>query len=153
MQWTDCPLIEQIPGKLSGAPVLRGTRVRPQDILANAAMGSEWIAEALGLPIEHVRLVLIFHRAHIDQLPLEYISLDRVAALGADQIDWSDCELIDCHIGEPVIRNTPVRPIDLIAHAAEGVDDLACSYDLPADTVRSVLAYYHTRKRQLAPAV
>ncbi len=54
MNWTDCPIIEQIPGKMSGAPVVRGTRMRPQDIVGNAEMGAAWIADAHGMRVEDV---------------------------------------------------------------------------------------------------
>ncbi len=153
MNWTDCAVIEQIPGKMSGAPVLRHSRVRPQDILANVEQGPEWIAEAHCLPVNDVRQVLEFYNAHSDDLPLEYFPPEQVAELGLDGIDWSTCPIIDDRAGDPVIRGTPVRPIDLIANAAEGDANLASSYSLPIDNVRSVLSYYRQHKRQLAPAV
>ena len=68
MDWTDCPVIEVIPGKLSGAPVLRRSRVRPQDLLNNLDQGPEWMADAFGLPIEDVRQVLSFHHQHQAEL-------------------------------------------------------------------------------------
>jgi uncharacterized protein (DUF433 family) len=46
MDWLECPLIEQLQGKMSGAPVLRHTRMRSQDIISNEEMGAEWIAKA-----------------------------------------------------------------------------------------------------------
>jgi uncharacterized protein (DUF433 family) len=39
--WADCPIIEQVPGKMSGAPVLRHSRMRPQGIISNREMGAE----------------------------------------------------------------------------------------------------------------
>jgi uncharacterized protein (DUF433 family) len=77
MTWTDCPIIEQIAGRMSGAPVLRYTRMRPQDIISNAEMGAEWIADAHGLPLADVQQVLEFYDAHYDELPAEYISPER----------------------------------------------------------------------------
>ena len=35
MTWTDCLLVESVPGKYSGAPVLVGTRVPPEAIIEN----------------------------------------------------------------------------------------------------------------------
>jgi uncharacterized protein (DUF433 family) len=35
------PIIEQVPGKMSGAPVLRHSRMRPQGIISNREMGAE----------------------------------------------------------------------------------------------------------------
>ena len=155
MNWTDCPIIEQIPGKMSGAPVLRHSRVRPDDIIVNAEMGVDWIADAFGISAADVRTVLAFKQQHWDELPLEFISPARVAALGADGIDWGGCPEVDVNADEPVLRNTPVRPIDLIVQMVEGhsVDDLAAAFDFAPGTVRCVLNYYKQHKRHLAPAV
>jgi len=36
IDWTECDLIEIVPGKMSGAPVPRGTRVRAEDLLVKS---------------------------------------------------------------------------------------------------------------------
>ena len=64
VDWTDCPLIERVPGKLSGAPVIRYSRVRPDDLLANREEGEEWLADAHRLPLDAVRQVLAFYDQH-----------------------------------------------------------------------------------------
>ena len=157
MDWTDCPIIEQTPGKMSGAPVLRQSRMRPQDVLANAELGAEWIAAAHNLPVNDVREVLAFYEAHSDELPLEYIPAEEITQLGVNEIDWTGCSLVERTqerlSGAPVIRHTPVRVVDLLANRAAGVDEMAYSYGLPSETVRSVLRYYDEHKRHLAPAV
>ena len=145
MDWTDCAVIEVVPGRMSGAPVVRRSRVRPEDVVANAAQGAEWIAAAHGLALEDVRAVLAFHVRHGDALPLEYISPERVAALGAG-IDWSGCAGVEDRGSGSVISGTPVRPIDLVANRGEGEAGLAWSYGLPVGAVRSVLAYYERRR-------
>ena len=68
MDWTDCPVIEVAPGRMSGAPVLRRSRVRPDDLLANRDKGAEWLAVAHGLPLDDVRAVLAFHERHKGRL-------------------------------------------------------------------------------------
>ena len=68
MDWTDCPAIEQVPDRLSGAPVLKGSRVRPSDLLLNIDEGAEWLAEAHQLPLEQVKAVLAFYELHQGQL-------------------------------------------------------------------------------------
>jgi uncharacterized protein (DUF433 family) len=35
MDWKDCPLVEIIPGKVSGAPLLKGTRLPADTVLEN----------------------------------------------------------------------------------------------------------------------
>jgi uncharacterized protein (DUF433 family) len=157
VDWTDCPIIEQISGKMSGAPVLRHSRVRPQDILADAELGAEWIAEAHSLPVDDVRQVLAFYAVRSDELPLEYIPPEEIAELGVNEIDWTGCSLIERTqerlSGAPVIRHTPVRAVDRLANREAGVDALASSYGLPTETVWSVLRYYDEQTRHFAPAV
>ncbi len=81
MEWTECPVIEVVPGRMSGAPVLRNTRVRPQDLLANIDEGPEWLAEAHGLNLADVRAMLAFYERHWSELPEEYISPERAAVM------------------------------------------------------------------------
>jgi uncharacterized protein (DUF433 family) len=38
--WSDCPLVERIPGKLGGQPVIKGTRLRAETIVSNYEAGS-----------------------------------------------------------------------------------------------------------------
>jgi len=33
IDWTACELIEQIPSKVSGRPIVRGTRIMPEGIV------------------------------------------------------------------------------------------------------------------------
>jgi uncharacterized protein (DUF433 family) len=39
IDWTQCELIEQIPGKVSGRPIVRGTRIMPEGIVNSYDMG------------------------------------------------------------------------------------------------------------------
>ncbi len=59
MDWSECPLVERVPGKVSGAPVIVHSRVRPHDLIANRAEGLEWLAD--DLPLETVKAVLAFY--------------------------------------------------------------------------------------------
>ena len=68
MDWTDCPVIEVVPGRMSGAPVLRRSRVRPEDLISNIDEGAEWMADAHDLPLDDVKAVLAFYNLHIRQL-------------------------------------------------------------------------------------
>lgn len=40
VDWNNCPLIERVPGKMSGEPVIRGTRVLARTIIDNFEGGS-----------------------------------------------------------------------------------------------------------------
>ena len=39
IDWTTCELIEQIPGKVSGRPIVRGTRILPDAIVDSYDLG------------------------------------------------------------------------------------------------------------------
>ena len=62
MDWTDCPLVEINPRKLSGTPVLKGTRMPADAILQNYESGSsvEEIAENFEIPDGMVRALLSY---------------------------------------------------------------------------------------------
>ncbi len=64
--WTDCPPVEVISGKVSGAPLLKGTRMPADVVVANYADGlpAEEIAEVFELPAETVRSLLAYAVEH-----------------------------------------------------------------------------------------
>lgn len=39
MDWTDCTLIEEAPGKMGGRPVIKGTRIEPDTVLIDEEYG------------------------------------------------------------------------------------------------------------------
>ena len=39
IDWTKCELIECVPGKVSGRPVVRGTRIMPEAIVGSYELG------------------------------------------------------------------------------------------------------------------
>ncbi len=61
MNWIECDMVEIVPGKLSGAPVIKHSRVRPDDLIVNLEEGPEWLAENFSLPLETVQAVLAFY--------------------------------------------------------------------------------------------
>ena len=64
--WKDCPLVEVIPGKVSGRPILKDTRV-PADTIAEAAdldMSPEEIASDYRLKLDDVKQVLAYYASH-----------------------------------------------------------------------------------------
>ncbi len=40
VDWTGCALVERVPGKVSGQPVVRGTRILADTIVQDAELGS-----------------------------------------------------------------------------------------------------------------
>ena len=78
MDWTDCPLVEVNPRKVSGAPILKGTRVQADAIVQNYVGGSpvEEIAENFDIPETSIRDVLSYAAKRNPALkPLEYCSI------------------------------------------------------------------------------
>ena len=62
LDWSQCPAVESIPGKVSGAWVFRGTRMPVQTVFDNleAGMSVEEITEVFDVTPEEVRAVLHF---------------------------------------------------------------------------------------------
>jgi uncharacterized protein (DUF433 family) len=68
MDWSDCADVERDAKKLSGAWVVKGSRVPVQAVIANARDGfsPEAIAEMFeGLSVDRVRGVLHFAGLHV----------------------------------------------------------------------------------------
>lgn len=66
LDWSDCPLVEVVPGKVSGVPILKGTRVQADAIWENYESGSPLaeISENFHIPKETVRAVLRYAVKH-----------------------------------------------------------------------------------------
>jgi uncharacterized protein (DUF433 family) len=69
MNWFECPLVEVVPDKLSGAPVIVLSSVPPDDLVANRDEGQDWLAENYSLPLETVRQVLEFYEREASHAP------------------------------------------------------------------------------------
>jgi uncharacterized protein (DUF433 family) len=66
IDWTQCELIEQIPGKVSGRPIVRGTRILPDAIVNSYDAGGtlEDIHEDYpGLTIPQIQRLIEFAHA------------------------------------------------------------------------------------------
>jgi uncharacterized protein (DUF433 family) len=72
LDWSQCPAVESIPGKVSGAWVLRGTRMPVSAIFDNLEAGAtiddimEWFD---GLDREQVEAVIGFADHGLDKVP------------------------------------------------------------------------------------
>lgn len=70
--WSECPVVESVPGKVSGAWVLRGTRMPVSAIFENIEAGAsindlmEWFD---GLDREQVKAVIEFAARSLDRAP------------------------------------------------------------------------------------
>ena len=72
LDWSQCPVVESIPGKVSGAWVLKGTRMPVSVIFENLKAGAnideimEWFD---GLDREQVEAVIEFAARSLDVTP------------------------------------------------------------------------------------
>jgi uncharacterized protein (DUF433 family) len=62
LDWSQCPAVESVPGKVSGAWVFRGTRMPVQTVFENleAGMSVDEITEVFDVTPEEVKAVLHF---------------------------------------------------------------------------------------------
>ncbi len=72
LDWSQCPAVESVPGKVSGAWVLKGTRMPVAAIFENLAAGAniddimEWFE---GLDRAQVQAVIDFAARSLDKEP------------------------------------------------------------------------------------
>lgn len=81
LDWSDCPLVEVIPGKVSGAPLLKNTRLQVDAITGNydafrdeGLSPEEAIAETLDcypeVSLDTIKAILSYRAAHQFQAQL-----------------------------------------------------------------------------------
>jgi uncharacterized protein (DUF433 family) len=66
MDWSDCEVVEVIPGKVSGAPIVKGSRVQADTVLESHQLGEsvDEIAYSFDLNPSDIRALLTFAAAH-----------------------------------------------------------------------------------------
>ena len=72
LDWSQCPAVESVPGKVSGAWVLRGTRMPVSAIFENIEAGAsinDLMELFAGLDREQVKAVLEFAARSLDRAP------------------------------------------------------------------------------------
>ncbi len=72
LDWSQCPAVESIPGKVSGASVFKGTRMPVSVIFENIEAGAsidEIIESFEGLDREQVEAVIEFAARSLDVTP------------------------------------------------------------------------------------
>ena len=68
LDWSQCPAVESIPGKVSGAWVFRGTRMPVATVFENLEAGAsiEEITEWFDVTPEQIKAVLEFAARSLD---------------------------------------------------------------------------------------
>ena len=71
LDWSQCPAVESIPGKVSGAWVFKGTRMPVQIVFANleAGLSPTEVCEVVHVSSEEIRAVLHFVSQSLEKEP------------------------------------------------------------------------------------
>ena len=71
LDWSQCPAVESVPGKVGGAWVFRGTRMPVQTVFENleAGMSVAEITEVFDVTPEEIRAVLHFASQSLSKAP------------------------------------------------------------------------------------
>jgi uncharacterized protein (DUF433 family) len=71
LDWSQCPAVESIPGKVSGAWVFKGTRMPVQTVFENleAGMSADEITEVFDVTPEEVKAVIHFAAESLAKAP------------------------------------------------------------------------------------
>ena len=71
LDWSQCPAVESVPGKVSGAWVLKGTRMPVQTIFENleAGMSVKEITEVFDVTEQEVKAVVHFATQSLEKAP------------------------------------------------------------------------------------
>jgi len=71
LDWSQCPDVESIPGKVSGAWVLRGTRTQVKELFENleAGMSIDELIEQFAVTHEQLERLMAFVARSLDKAP------------------------------------------------------------------------------------
>ncbi len=71
LNWSECPAVESVPDKVSGAWVFRGTRMPVQTVFDNleAGMSLQEITQVFDVKPDEVRAVLRFASRSLEKAP------------------------------------------------------------------------------------
>ena len=71
LDWSQCPAVESIPGKVSGAWILRGTRTPVKDLFENleAGMSIEEVMEQFPVTREQIDSLMAFVARSLEKAP------------------------------------------------------------------------------------
>ncbi len=67
MDWAGCELVECVPGKVGGRPVIKGTRIEPDFLLVEAELGrspEQTHEEFPTLSVSVIRAIQAFAETH-----------------------------------------------------------------------------------------
>jgi uncharacterized protein (DUF433 family) len=71
LDWSQCPAVESVPGRVSGAWVFKGTRMPVQTVFVNleAGMSPKEITEVFDVTLDEIQAVLHFTSQSLEKAP------------------------------------------------------------------------------------
>lgn len=72
LNWEQCPAVESVQGRLSGAWVFKGTRMSVQTVFLNleAGMSPQEITEEFDVSLDQIQAVLHFASQSLEKAPM-----------------------------------------------------------------------------------
>ena len=143
VDWSGCEFVEIIPGKHSGDPLIKGTRIPADAILSNFEAGSslDKIAENCpSLSVETIRAVVTY-------------GVERLGWDTKTLVDWSGCALVErvpgrCS-GAPTVVGTRIFPDTIAKYYWSGATVEEISEDYPSlsqETIRGLIGHMKSEK-------
>ena len=131
IDWSRCDLLESVPGKVSGAWVIKGTRMPAQTIVDNydACMDPPEIADAYEVDLRIVEAIVAFAETYRVEALAKVLASPEFAALldGAPTpppVDWRACAVVEWMAGPFhdawILRGTPTPADLLMGHHDDG---------------------------------
>ena len=72
LDWSQCPAVESVPGRVSGAWVFKGSRMPVQTVFVNleAGMSPQEITEEFDVSLDEIQAVLRFASQSLEKEPM-----------------------------------------------------------------------------------
>jgi uncharacterized protein (DUF433 family) len=146
MDWSGCELVEVIPGKVSGQPLVKGTRIPADFLVEDIELGMTFdeIAETFpSVPVEMLRGVLDY-------------ALERLAWDEKTLVDWRGCKLVEqvpgrCS-GAPTVVGSRIFPDTIAKYYWSGATVEEIKEDYPSLSTQTILGLIDHLKSQKVSA-
>ncbi len=143
--WSGCDEVEQVQGKVSGVPILKGTRVQVNAITGNYQEGysAQEVADMFRLDVEQVQKVVDYFLKNATDEEKQF----RMASQPIDP-KWQGCDEVvqvpGAMRGRPLLNGTHELADSVILLYQEGMslEQLADVFEVKVEQVRSVIDFY-----------
>jgi uncharacterized protein (DUF433 family) len=147
MDWSGCELVEVIEGKVSGVPLMKGTRIPADFVIESfelAGSVEEVATQYPSVSMETLRGVLTY-------------AVERLAWDEKTLVDWSGCTLVEqvpgrCS-GAPTVVGSRIFPDTIAKYYWSGatVDEIREDYpSLSTETITGLIGYVKAQEARAA---